>query len=85
METLKLELKEKIIEQLNLEDVEIDEIEDTDPLFGEGLGLDSIDALELIVMLDKDYGIKLGDPKKGKAVFESIQVMADYIGNNRTK
>ena len=58
MEDLKLELKNKIIEVLNLEDVAIEEIKDTDPLFGGGLGLDSIDALELIVLLDKDYGIK---------------------------
>ncbi|MET2985342.1 phosphopantetheine-binding protein [Aureibaculum conchae] len=85
MEALKLELKEKIIEQLNLEDVEVSEIGDKDPLFGDGLGLDSIDALELIVMLDKDYGIKLTDPKEGKKIFESVEVMASYITENRTK
>lgn len=85
MEDLKLELKEKIIENLNLEDIEISEIENNDPLFGDGLGLDSIDALELIVMLDKDYGIKLSDPKKGKSIFESIDTMALYITSNRTK
>ena len=85
MEALKLELKEKIIEQLNLEDVSIEEIGDNDPLFGDGLALDSIDALELIVMLDKDYGIKLTDPKEGKKIFESIEVMAAYITKNRTK
>ncbi|WP_430908389.1 phosphopantetheine-binding protein [Maribacter sp. 2-571] len=79
MSDLKLELKEKIIEQLNLEDVAIDEIGDTDPLFGDGLGLDSIDALELIVMLDKDYGIKLADPKQGRDIFESVATMAAYI------
>jgi len=79
MEALKKELKSKIIEQLNLEDVSVDEIADDDPLFGDGLGLDSIDALELIVMLDKDYGIKLADPKEGKKIFESIGTMADYI------
>ena len=66
MSDLKQELKEKIITQLNLEDIAIEEIADNDPLFGDGLGLDSIDALELIVMLDKDYGIKLTDPKEGK-------------------
>ena len=59
-------MKHKIIEVLNLEDVSVEEIKDTDPLFGGGLGLDSIDALELIVLLDKDYGIKLADPKKEK-------------------
>lgn len=83
MSDLKLELKEKIIEQLNLEDVSVAEIGDTDQLFGEGLGLDSIDALELIVMLDKDYGIKLADPKEGRKIFESVETMANYIAANR--
>jgi acyl carrier protein len=68
-----------------LEDIAIEEIADNDPLFGDGLGLDSIDALELIVMLDKDYGIKLTDPKEGKKIFESIEVMANYIAEHRTK
>ncbi len=85
MSELKLELKEKIIEQLNLEDIAIEEIADTDPLFGEGLGLDSIDALELIVMLDKDYGIKLADPKEGRKIFESIDTMAAYIDEHRSR
>ncbi|MBL3549370.1 MULTISPECIES: phosphopantetheine-binding protein [Chryseobacterium] len=85
MENLKTELKHKIIEVLNLEDVSVEEIKDTDPLFGGGLGLDSIDALELIVLLDKDYGIKLADPKKGKEIFQSIDIMAQFIENNRTK
>ncbi len=85
MGDLKKELKEKIIEQLNLEDISSDDIADSDPLFGEGLGLDSIDALELIVMLDKDYGIKLADPKEGKKIFESIETMANYIALNKTK
>jgi len=85
MENLKLELKAKIIENLNLEDVEVSDIENTDALFGDGLGLDSIDALELIVMLDKDYGIKLSDPKQGKVIFESIDTMAAYISENKAK
>ncbi|AXT55604.1 acyl carrier protein [Aquimarina amphilecti] len=85
MAELREELKEKLIEQLSLEDVEVSEIGDDDPLFGDGLGLDSIDALELIVLLEKDYGIKLKDPKEGKAIFESISVMADYISKHRTK
>lgn len=85
MENLKTELKHKIIEVLNLEDISVEEIKDTDPLFGGGLGLDSIDALELIVLLDKDYGIKLADPKKGKEIFQSIEIMAQFIENNRTK
>lgn len=85
MDALKQELKEKIVEQLNLEDVAVDEIGNSDPLFGDGLGLDSIDALELIVMLDKDYGIKLSDPKEGKSIFESIDTMAAYIAEHRSK
>ena len=85
MENLKLELKQKIIKNLNLEDLNIDDIDENDTLFGDGLGLDSIDALELIVMLDKDYGIKITDPKKGKAIFESIKIMAQYIMDNKTK
>ena len=85
MEALKSELKSKIVEVLNLEDISVEEIKDNDALFGDGLGLDSIDALELIVMLDKDYGIKLTDPKEGKVIFESIDTMAKYITENRTK
>jgi acyl carrier protein len=85
METLKQELKENIVEQLNLEDIAVEDINDVDILFGDGLGLDSIDALELIVMLDKNYGIKLTDPKEGRAIFESIEVMAKYISEHRTK
>ncbi len=76
-------LKQEIIEVLNLEDVGPEEIETGAPLFGDGLGLDSIDALELIVLLEKNYGIKIDDPKKGKDVFYSIQTMADYIEKNR--
>jgi acyl carrier protein len=72
-------LKGEIIEALNLEDIENDEIEASEPLFNEGLGLDSIDALELIVLLDKTYGLKLDDPSKGKEVFYSVETIADYI------
>ena len=85
MEELKLQLKQQIIAALNLEDFTAEDIQDDAPLFGEGLGLDSIDALELIVLLDKQYGIKLADAKQGKEIFRSIDVMADYISKNRTK
>ena len=85
MDALKQELKERIINALNLEDISIDEIQDNDPLFGDGLGLDSIDALELIVLLDKEYGIKLADPKQGKEIFQSVETMAQYVAANRTK
>ncbi len=82
---LKQELKEKIIEILNLEDMSISDIDDNDALFGDGLGLDSIDALELIVLMDKDYGIQLKDPKEGKEIFKSIAVLANYIAEHRAK
>jgi acyl carrier protein len=85
MQALIQELKEKIIAVLSLEDINLEDINDNDPLFGDGLGLDSIDALELIVMLDKDYGIKLTDPKEGKVIFQSIETMAAYIAENRKK
>lgn len=85
MSALTEELKEKIISQLNLEDITVEDLQDDTPLFGDGLGLDSIDALELIVLLDKQYGIKLADPKEGRKVFETVQTMADYIEAHRTK
>ena len=84
MDALILELKNKIIEVLNLEEVTPEDIQDDEPLFGTGLGLDSIDALELIVLLDKNYGIRLDDPKKGKEIFHSV-TMAEYITAHRTK
>ena len=85
MEELKKELKEKLIEALNLEDLTPDDISDDEALFGEGLGLDSIDALELIIILYKDYGIKLTDSKDGKKIFETVETMATFIKENRTK
>ena len=78
MEDLILQLKKEIIEVLNLEEVKPEDIDNDAPLFGnEGLGLDSIDALELIVLIEKNYGIKLKDPAKGKEIFQSINVMAE--------
>lgn len=85
MEELVLELKEQIIDVLNLEELQPDDIDAEAPLFGEGLGLDSIDALELIVLMEKKYGIKLKDPKEGKEIFKSVATMAAYIATHRTK
>ncbi len=85
MEELVLELKEKIIEVLNLEDVRPDDIDSDAPLFGTGLGLDSIDALELIVMMERVYGIKIKDPSVGKDIFKSVNTMAEFVSKNRTK
>ena len=83
-EELIQKLKQEIIEVLNLEDLTPADIDADAPLFGEGLGLDSIDALELIVLLERNYGIKLKDAAEGKEVFESVSVMADYIEAHRT-
>ena len=85
MEDLIIKLKQQIIEALNLEEVSCEDIDNDAPLFGEGLGLDSIDALELIVLLEKHYGIKLSDPAQGKAIFKSINTMAQYITEHRAK
>ena len=85
MEELILEVKKDIIETLNLEDMKPEDIKVDEPLVGSGLGLDSIDALELIVLLERKYGIKLKDPKMGKEIFQSVSVMAKFIADNRTK
>ncbi|HAN18036.1 MAG: acyl carrier protein [Bacteroidetes bacterium GWC2_33_15] len=79
MEALIHKIKEQVIEVLNLEEIEPQDIDTDAPLFGDGLGLDSIDALELIVLLEKHYGIKIEDPKDGKKIFYSIRTIAEYI------
>lgn len=79
MEELIEKLKVQIIEQLNLEDMEPGDIDPEEPLFGGGMGLDSIDALELIVLLEKEYGIKIQNPKDGQKIFFSIKSMAEFI------
>ena len=85
MDTLINQLKNQIIDVLNLEDMTADDIDAQAPLFGEGLGLDSIDALELIVLLEREYGIKLSNPAEGKAIFKSVASIADYVSQNRKK
>ncbi|HYG38674.1 MAG TPA: phosphopantetheine-binding protein [Cytophagales bacterium] len=85
MDALITDLKGKIIHQLNLEDVKPEDIDDNAPLFGSGLGLDSIDALELIVLLEKNYGLKIENPEAGKEIFSSIKSMADFIKENKDK
>ncbi len=77
-----LTLKEQIIERLNLKDLKPADIGDDQPLFVEGIGLDSIDALELIVLLQQEYNIKLSNAEDGPRVFRTIRTMADYITAN---
>lgn len=85
MEELIAQLKSQIIKELKLEDMTPQDIDENAPLFGEGLGLDSIDALELIVLLERQYGIKITNPAEGKEIFRSVATMADYVDKNRKK
>ena len=86
MDELIEKLKAQLIDALNLEEITPEDIDPEAPLFGEdGLGLDSIDALEIILLLDKDYGIKLKNPAEGKQVFYSVKTMADFIRANQNK
>ena len=87
METaaLKQQVKEQIIQFLNLTTVKPEDIKDDEPLFGEGLGLDSIDSIELIVLLSREYGITIQDPKEGRKILTDINTMVSYIEKNRTK
>ena len=84
MEELKNTLKQQIIESLNLQGMKPEEIDDNAPLFGDGLGLDSIDSLELMVLLERNYGIKIEDAREGRKVLESVSSMAAYIKEHRT-
>lgn len=79
MEPLMQDLKSKIIEQLNLQDLTPADIGDDQPLFVDGLGLDSIDALELIVMLQQHYGIKINNPDDGPKIFKSVRTIAEFV------
>jgi len=86
MEELILKLKKEIIDILNLEDITPEDIGAEDALFGNGLGLDSIDALELMVLLEKNYGIKIEDPKtEGPKIFYSLRTLAEFIREQQRK
>ncbi|RWY49408.1 phosphopantetheine-binding protein [Mucilaginibacter gilvus] len=85
VQELKQQLKLQIIEFLNLSPLTSEEIKDDEPLFGDGLGLDSIDSLELIVLLKKEYGIIIQDPKEGRKILVDVNTIVDYINKNRTK
>lgn len=83
--SLQEELKKHLIEQLNLEDMSPEEIDNDQPLFGDsGIGLDSIDALEIIVILDNEFGVVLDNPEMGREVFKSINTLAEFIEKNRS-
>ena len=84
-EDLVLELKKLIINTLKLEDVTPEDIADDAPLFGESLGLDSIDALELVVSLEKTYGVFIPDSEVGKKVFRSVNALAEFVRREKAK
>ena len=86
IEDLIFKLKKEIMDQLQLEGMTAEEVDPEAPLFGEeGLGLDSIDVMELVVLLDKNYGIKIRAPKEGPKIFYSIKTIAEYIMDHQKK
>ena len=85
MKDLITTLKQQMIEVLNLEEMTPEDIDTDAPLFGDGLGLDSIDALELIVLLEKKYGIKLENSAEGKSIFKNVRTIAEYVSEHRKK
>ena len=82
-EELKSDLKVKIIKYFNYLSISPDEIGDDMPLFGTGLGLDSIDSIELVVMLEREYGVKIENPKEGRKILVDVNTIADSIENHR--
>jgi acyl carrier protein len=85
MEKLIEELKSKLITSLKLSDITPKDIDPDAPLIGGGLGLDSIDTLEILVILQKDYGVTVPDVNAGRKVFSSLRTLAEYIVENRAK
>lgn len=82
-EELIVQVKQLIIDSLRIDGLNPDEIDSDAPLFGEGLGLDSIDALQLVVAMEKDFGVIVPDAETGTVVFQSVRSMAQYIAENR--
>jgi len=84
-EELIQDIKQLIIERLKLEEIAAEDIDTDAALFGEGLGLDSIDALELVIGLEKEYGVSIPDAEVGKQVFQSVRTIAQYVVDNQGK
>ena len=83
--TLKEQIKQILIEDLNLEDITAEEISDDEPLFGEGLGLDSLDAVELAVLVQKNFGVEIKDMEEGRPALQSVQALAQFIEDKQGK
>ena len=83
MGTLKKQLKEMLVNDLKIQGVQPEDISDTEPLFGDGLGLDSLDAVELVVLIQKHFGVQIADMNEGKKAFASINSLAQYIEEHK--
>lgn len=82
VEEIRAKLKELLVDSLSLDDITADEIADDEVLFGEGLGLDSLDAVEIVVILQRNWGIEIKDMEQGKEIFYSIETLSKYIAEN---
>lgn len=82
---IRAKLKELLVTNLSLEDVKPADIKDDEILFGEGLGLDSLDAVEIVVLLQRNFGLDVKDMNEGKKIFYSVDTLAQYILQNRKK
>jgi acyl carrier protein len=76
---IRAKLKELLVSNLNIEGVTPDQIKDDDALFGEGLGLDSLDAVEIVVILQRHFGVEVKDMEKGREIFRSVNTLANYV------
>jgi acyl carrier protein len=85
MEELKAQIREMIVRDLKLQGVKPEEIKDDAPLFEEGLGLDSLDAVELVVLVQKNFDVQIEDMDEGQAAFKSVQTLAEFIDARRDK
>ncbi len=79
---IRKDLKVLLVDSLSLEDIDPAEIKDDDPLFGEGLGLDSLDAVEIVVLLKRNYGLEVKDMQQGRTIFQSVNTVAEFVYEN---
>ncbi len=82
LSAIREEVKELLVSSLSLEDINPSEIKDDEPLFGEGMGLDTLDAVEIVVQLQRNYGLEIKDMDRGKKVYQSINTLSRFICEN---